>query len=364
MDNTTIIGIVTVLGLIYYFIIRHYSYWERNGVPFLPPSIPKGNFQGFGKVHQGTMIQSFYNKMKGKGKFFGMYGFQIRIAVATDLDFIKNVLIKDFANFQDRGFYTNERDDPLSAHLFLIGGAKWRRLRAKLTPTFTSGKMKFMFPTVVQVASEFKELMDDLTKDKTVELEIKDLLARFSTDVIGSCAFGIDCNSLKNPDAEFRQMGRKIFTPNLARLFIFVLVSAVPNLCRFLRIKLTRKEISDFFMGIVRQTVNYREAEGISRNDFMDLLIKLKNSTEKDEHGNVVEGLSINDISAQAFVFFIAGFETSSTVMTYALHELAVNKELQQRARMEIKTVLAKHNGEFSYEAMIEMSYIDQILQG
>ena len=43
---------------------------------------------------------------------------------------IKNVTIKDFNHFVDRGMYVNEEDDPLSGHLFSIAGDKWRILRS------------------------------------------------------------------------------------------------------------------------------------------------------------------------------------------------------------------------------------------
>lgn len=133
--------------------------------------------------------------MKGSGLFCGMYFFHVPVALALDLEFVKNVLIKDFSHFHDRGIYYNEKDDPLSAHLFAIDGKKWRNLRAKLTATFTAGKMKFMYPTVVATANEFKLTLDEmLLNNESLDIEMKDLLARFATDVIGECAFGIECN--------------------------------------------------------------------------------------------------------------------------------------------------------------------------
>lgn len=180
--------IAHVFGLAYYFIQRRYAYWERLNVPFIKPRFPFGNIKGLNRtIHLSKLFQRLYNELKGQSQFGfgGIYFFMKPAVLATNLDFVRSVLIKDFNYFVSRGVYYNEKDDPLSGHLFSLDGDKWRTLRSKLTPTFTSGKMKFMFPTILSVADEFKATIDSMIHETNADLELKEILARFTTDIIG-----------------------------------------------------------------------------------------------------------------------------------------------------------------------------------
>jgi cytochrome P450 family 6 len=63
-------------------------------------------------------------------------------------------------------------------------------------------------------------------------------------------------------------------------------------------------------------------------------------------------------------VFFIAGFETSSTTLSYAMLEIAKLPLVQQKARENIEDVLKRHNGTINYQALQEMHYLDWIIDG
>lgn len=79
-----------------------------------------------------------------------------------------------------------------------------------------------------------------------------------------------------------------------------IIMSRNRSLARKLHLKVIPDEISDFYTTVVRDTINYREQNDVVRNDFMNLLIELKNSKADN-------ALTLNQVAAQCFIFFLAG---------------------------------------------------------
>lgn len=364
--------VIIIVGYVYYHFKKSFNYWKLRRVPHLTPTFPFGNM---GEVLtrrkcMGDKILEIYNELKSKGcKFAGLYFFTRKSFLVMDPNLVKSILCTDFHHFHDRGIFYDEENDPVSAHLFSLSGKKWKILRAKLTPAFTAGKVKFMFSCVEKCANEMLNLIDK-ENNCYCQIEIKDLLARYTTDVIGSCAFGLECNSLINPTAEFRRMGKRAFTQTIFDTFKMIIIRGYPSLAKILRFSVFAPVVSKFFKRVVEETIDYREKNNIIRSDFLQLLIRLKNGDSLDDDDcqkrdrNLGNRLTINEIAAQAFIFFLAGFETTSTTMSFALLELALNEEIQERARNEINIVLNRYENKVCYESVIELHYLDCILSG
>ncbi|KAH8275585.1 hypothetical protein KR026_011046, partial [Drosophila bipectinata] len=352
--------IFVLVSLVVFAVRRRLGYWQRRGIPHDAPHPIFGHLKDWPKKRHFSMIfRDYYNKYKSSSHpFAGFFFFLTPTAVVTDLELVKRVLIKDFNHFENRGTFHNETDDPLSGTLFSIEGQKWRHLRRKLSPTFTSGKMKHMFPIVVKIGEELEKVFNEKIVSSQV-VEAVDLVARFTSDVIGSCAFGLQCNSLHNPKAEFVTMGRRAITERRYGGWLDFFFFGFPKLSRQLHLKMNIQEVEDFYTRIVRDTIDYRLKSKEKRNDFMDSLIELY---QKEQEGNSEDGLTFNELLAQAFIFFLAGFETSSTTMGFALYELALNQDVQDRLRKEINEGLAKNNNEFTYEGVREMKYLEQVI--
>jgi cytochrome P450 family 9 len=65
-----------------------------------------------------------------------------------------------------------------------------------------------------------------------VTVEMKDLFTRYTNDVIATAAFGIECDSLRNPKNEFYGMGRDLTNFGGVRALIFFGYSFSPKLMK------------------------------------------------------------------------------------------------------------------------------------
>lgn len=111
------------LALVWLFryIKKSYSYFSDKGMLNPAPIFPLGNFWKVGmSVHFIERINAIYRDFRGKDVLCGFYIFTKPVYLILDLDLLKNVLVKDFYHFHDRGLYHNEETDPFSAHLFSV----------------------------------------------------------------------------------------------------------------------------------------------------------------------------------------------------------------------------------------------------
>lgn len=117
-------------------------------------------------------------------------------------------------------------------------------------------------------------------------------------------AFGFETNSLANPDAEFRKVGRMLFSTSIESIIRNALNALAPSLIGLLKVRSIKKEYSDFFYNVVNETVRYREENNIQRNDFLDLLMKIKRGQNlaSEEESKLV--LNENDGKEGTRIFF------------------------------------------------------------
>nr|ATY49601.1 cytochrome P450 [Bradysia odoriphaga] len=351
----------------YFYVKQAYSYWKRMGVKYVEPTFPFGNFGPtiFQKRVSGELIADVYNS--SNEPFIGMFGVLRPLLVVRDPKLVRSIFIKDFQYFVDRGVYIDAKNDPLSGHLFSMTGEAWKNLRVKMSPLFTSGKLKAMFSTLLDCGEPLQKYISKKAA-MNQSVEFRELAARYTTDIIASVGFGIDVNTIDNPDAEFRRYGRKALEINFKNGLRVFSILIYPKIRKLLTLKSVDDDVERFMINMVRETLTYREKNNVSRKDLMQLMIQLRNIGKVQNDGDwdtkivgdeTKKTLTLNEIAAQAWVFFIAGFETSSSTLSFCLYELAKNADIQKKVQNEIDEIKKQHNGQLSYDAVSEMKYLD-----
>lgn len=124
----------------------------------------------------GDSLKESYAKFKNY-PFHGLYMLHCPVLMINDPNLIKQILVKDFSNFCDRGWYCNQRDDPMTGNLSFMSGKGWRNLRSKLSPAYSSGKLKQMFPLIMGIADEMIDALENSLKSSEI-VNVKDLAIR------------------------------------------------------------------------------------------------------------------------------------------------------------------------------------------
>ncbi|XP_067628166.1 probable cytochrome P450 6g2 isoform X2 [Eurosta solidaginis] len=361
--------LLLVCGLSYVWLRHHYDYWKRLDVPQLRPTFGLGNLGGLFSMQRSPaeFVQSLYNHPDACDKpFVGIHVLTQPAILLRDPELVKHILVKDFAKFCDRFSNSDSKGDPMgSLNIFFLRNPVWKEVRLRLTPFFSSGKLRHMFPLVEEVGRELdKHLLSqspDCDENKSFIMEMKELCALYTTDVIATVAYGVQANCFRNPNGEFRRHGRAVFKFSLRRSLEFIIVFFMPHLVPYLRFKVVPPASTKFLRNTINYVMQEREKSGKMRNDLIDILIEFKNSTKTKTAASalVFEG---DILVAQAALFFTAGFESSSATMSFTLYELAKRPDLQQRLRNEIAEGLRRTDGKVTYEFMDSLEYMQMVI--
>lgn len=333
--SVVLVIISLLLSILFWWWKNHQSntYFKKLNVPYIPAPMLGGHLKDMilQRKAMSDILMDIYNDPATKSapivgvRFLHVHGLMIK-----DLDLLKQLLIKDFNSFQDRRTNSDVHTDVLGgANMFMLKNPEWKTVRSKITPVFTGNKMRQLFKLVVGVAQDLNAYLE-----KTIPIDrvcdVKEVAALYTTDVIATCAYGVQANSLKDPNSEFRRHGKKIFDFNTKRSIEFGLLFFWPELVPYLKLKLFSKDSTKFLTDTLVDVMNERQKNKIVRSDLIDVLLGLRKQNAEENNNNNNNTTDKQQITyedeilvAQAAVFFTAGFETTSSAIGFTLYELA-----------------------------------------
>lgn len=103
-------GIAILILAFYYFLTSTFDFWKSRGIRGPQPIPGFGNFKDvlLMKISAGDYVTKVYNDYKDEA-LIGIFARMTPVLIVKNLDIIKDVLIKDFSKFADRGLFTHEK---------------------------------------------------------------------------------------------------------------------------------------------------------------------------------------------------------------------------------------------------------------
>lgn len=296
-----------------------------------------------------------YQKESYIGTFLGL---QPALIIKNVQD-LQVVMQSNFENFYSRGVNINPNDLLADNILFIEDYRRWKLLRHKLSPVFTSMKIKNMFYIMERCARDFVEFVNN---EPNISENSFNALYTYTAASIAASIFGIDTHTQNTMDSPFIKMTHETLEPSFANNLKFSLSNFSPTLFNLLNLKQFGK-YEDFFIGFVKKVLKSRRNEEQKRHDFADTCLELqKQGTMRDPATGYEIDASDEILAAQAFFFFVAGTDTSATVMHFALLELAANQDILKRLHNEIDKVFDECNEKLTYEDIDKLEYLDMVV--
>lgn len=359
-----------------------YSHWSSKNVkgprplPFIGVS-HKYIFKSFPEVY-GKWIKQF-------GRVFGLYEAKTICLVVSDADLIKDVLIKNFHKFPERRVVLGHWI--FKKQLINQGGDEWKVNRSIMSPAFSSGKMKLMYPLMKECYALLEREFSRFASSGQ-EIVSKDLFSKLTTTVIARCAFATKVDPYLGERNQLIDLLNDWMNFKPFRQFIAVILPS--SLRTTLQYSTVDTQTMKGVIGICKTILKERRTfeESGETTDLLQLLMEAGGKERKDEsnvpdheshyllesQADVKKGwnadakltkyqLTDDEITANIVLFFLAGYETTSSLLTHASYLLALHPQIQEKLYSEINKSL---NGldikDLAYEQLTSIKYLDAFI--
>ncbi|XP_077559275.1 cytochrome P450 3A14-like isoform X2 [Haemaphysalis longicornis] len=311
---------------------RHFSYFEKLGIPGPKPNLIWGNLREYHSMELYKVLGKWRQQF---GDIYGFFNGDVPFVVVSDRRLIEEIHVRNFKNFVDKGMMNHIQED---ADIFIESMEKYAE----------SGEE-------VHMLRKFEEL---------------------SMDYVARGAFGIDERFQGKPDhpaiavakASFRgamigpfHMIAQCTTTFGALMKPFYWLSQC--LCEYSFQTLTDQTAE--IIQIRKQDPSLRKPD-ILQNLLDAEYVETEFKKEDSKQSNGVpksRALTTEEVVTTASILFAAGFETTATALSYVVYVLAAQPEVQERLRQEIADAAAVNEGALDYETIMKQTkYLEQVV--
>nr|ULR85615.1 cytochrome P450 [Spodoptera frugiperda] len=360
IEDWKMILCLTILCSLYFYYTSTFDFFEKRGIPYRKPVIFVGNLgprlRGKQSFHEFQL--ETYKYFKGN-RFGGIFEGRRPLLTILDPDLIKAITIRDFDHFTDRMAMNAKEPKFWSRSLLNLKGSEWKAVRSTLTPVFSSSRLRHMLPLIEMCSKQMVEFLNQYDKK---DVEMKQTIGHFTLEVIGACAFGIKCDAMSDENAHFFKVAEKFdYMPMHKRIMLYFILIFVPQLIRYLNFSFLNLDSSKELVRILNVAKDERQKSGVKKNDFLQILVDFsENEKSESEKTKSTVHLDNATVDAQLLLFLIAGYETSSTLLSFAIYVLATKPDIQDKLRSHI--IDMTEGKDVDYDLLAKLQYLDGFL--
>ncbi|KAG4079242.1 hypothetical protein HA402_006965 [Bradysia odoriphaga] len=383
--------ILTLVLVLLFFLIymrqRRMSILKRSGIPGPKPNLIFGHLFdiGFGG------FKSVFPKWTEKyGPIVGFYlGGRPQVLV-TDFDMIRHILVKDFYKFSNRNqcIPGGIHPTPQFQHMLIWSrDSVWRNLRASLSPSFSAYKLHAMEPLMMLTIDKSISELNDVAKSDQ-EFNIGPVMKELTFSTAAKCIFGLNF-SLKELTQDTKSF-IEITLPRLEKSILAMVMVLFPSLTFIAYPLRVLWERIRFYMTwspegacfeVTKQLVLLRQRSDLKVMNFLQLLLNAKriqtiadselemSSDDVKPNDNLLnkeldsENISNDEIVANALLFLLASYETTSVTLQFCLHNLINHQSVQDKLRTQLRKTVDPGSKKISSSALSSIPLLNHIVK-
>ncbi|XP_078151343.1 cytochrome P450 CYP72A616-like [Carex rostrata] len=285
-----------------------------------------------------------HRTMKEFGKqSFTWFGPIPRITI-RDPELVREILSNKFGHFQKQKISRFGR--LLADGLVNYDGEKWAKHRRILNPAFHVEKLKRMLPAFSACCDELvNRWKNSLGPAGSFELDVWLEMQNLTGDVISRAAFG---SSYLEGRRIFQLQSEMVERVSKAAQYLFLPFNWYLPTENNRRMKQIGREVQTLLMGIIAKREKAIQNGETTTDDLLGLLLK-SNMREMGQNGKSDSslGMTTNDVIDECKLFYFAGQETTSVLLTWTMVVLGMHPEWQEKAREEVLQHFGKKKPDF-----------------
>ncbi|KAK6176164.1 hypothetical protein SNE40_014496 [Patella caerulea] len=347
-----IILVIILVATAYIYTTWTHTIFKKMGIPDPTPGL-----MGMLPLHaEKGIIELDLEVTKKYGPVSGIFIGRLPAMLISDTGLIKQIFVQEFSNFVNRNQFV-PNVNIMKRAIANVEDNEWRAMRSVISPTFSSGKMRDMSSLinmcVGNMVDSFGEKVDPI---KSVKLD--EICQAYTMDVIAATAFGIDADCQKNPEFDFFVNAKKTlqFSFSAPIVVLCLMFPILTDICDYFNLGYMPRDCVKYFTDTVHHAIQERKQETSNKRDLLQLML----NTHKESTNASAKQMTEDEILANSLFFIMAGFDTTSITLGFALHCLATNPEIQDKAYEEITQKIGKEAP--TYDNLKNLTYIDMII--